>query len=187
MEEDCREKDKGLESQEKTILTLTSMESRARAKVEHEAAQVEKEKKELEQEREKQEKRVTLATAEERHNLNREFDKRTRQHDESYEKRMQELEDEFAQKRDENDRKAAAFEAERGRLSTAVKERDKRIEIQSDELAELNKRYDVLERAKNSIRKEKLEREAELELVKKEFALDHQPVDYLYMLWLTPS
>ncbi|TVY23454.1 hypothetical protein LHYA1_G007893 [Lachnellula hyalina] len=162
LEEDCREE---------------GMESRARAKVEHEAAQVKKEKAKLQQEMEKLEKRVTLAMAGERQKLNQEFDKRMRQHDKSHEKRMQELEDTFAQRRDEIDRKAADFEAVRGRLSTAVKERDKRIETQSDELVELNERYDMLERAKNSIGKEILKRKTELALVK-EFAFDPQPVDY---------
>ena len=171
LEEDCREEGK---------------ESRARAKVEHEAAQVKKEKAKLQQEMEKLEKRVTLAMARERQKLNQEFDNRMRQHDKSHEKRMQGLEDTFAQRRDEIDRKAADFEAVRGRLSTAVKERDKRIETQSDELVELNERYDMLERAKNSIGKEILKRKTELALVK-EFSFDRQPVDYSYVFWLTTS
>ncbi len=179
-EEDCRQKDEVIESQEKAIHILTRMESKAKALVE-------KEKDELKQEREKQDRRVNVVAAEERHKVNQEFEKRTRQHDEIYKKRKQELEDEFAQKRDENERRATAFEAERERLSTAVKEQDWQIKAQADELEKLRERYDVLERAKNSIRKEKLDREAELEAVKKEFALDPRPMDYLYVFLPTPS
>ena len=128
-----------------------------------------------------------MVAAEERHKVNEELEKRMRQHDETYKKRKQELEDEFAQKRDENDKRATAFEAERERLSTAVKEQDSQIKAQAEELEKIKERYDVLERAKNSIRKENLDREAELEAVKKEFALDPRPMDYLYVFLLTPS
>lgn len=181
LEEDCKRKDKVLERQEKTITTLRSMDEKAKTHLKNEAAQVEKEKKELEQEKVKLEKRVTAATAEERHKLKREFEECKKQQDESHEKRKQELENESVQKRDECNRRAAALEAEKERLLTLAKERQKEIEAQAVELEKIEERYDVLERAKDSLRNEKLAREKELELIKKEFALDTKPMEYLYV------
>jgi myosin heavy subunit len=198
--EECREKDEELERREKTILTLTSLQTKARDENEREAAQIKKDKLELEQEREKQEKRAAVELAEEKLKLNNEFEERTKKQEEiyeertrkqeesykdrmdqqeaSYEKRMKELEDEFTQKRNENDKATIVFEAEKERLSTAVKERDEKIEAQANELAEIKERHDVLQRAMKSIRQEMQEREAELELVKKEFALYPKPMTY---------
>lgn len=187
LEKDCRQKDEEMESQEQTIRTLTRMETKVRAEIEHEAARIEKEKMELRQEREKQDRRVTVVAAEERHKINQEFEKLTRQQDELHKKRKQELEDEFARKRDENNRRETAFEAERERLSTTIKEQGRQIKAQAEELEKIKELYDVLERAKNSIRKEKLDREAELEAVKKEFALNPRPMDYLYVVLLASS
>ncbi|KAH6668368.1 hypothetical protein B0J14DRAFT_658287 [Halenospora varia] len=178
LEEENREKDDELEKQEHTISILTSMDRKARANIEQEVAQIKKDKQELEQEKAKQDRRVTMATAEERHNLNCEFEERTRQHEESHKTRMQELEDEFAQKRDENEKRATALAAEKERLSTVLKEQEKAFKAQADELEEIKEQCDVLNRAKDSYKKDKLARERELEIMKKEFALNAEPPAY---------
>ncbi|TVY37833.1 hypothetical protein LSUB1_G005285, partial [Lachnellula subtilissima] len=136
-------------------------------KVAKEEKKREKEKVKLKQEREKLEQRVTLAMAGERPSLSKLIFQLLHALFITLIMLPHTLVKLLVQRRDEIDRKAADFEAVRGQLSTAVKERDKRIETQSDELVELNERYDMLERAKNSIGKEILKRKAELELVKR--------------------
>jgi DNA repair exonuclease SbcCD ATPase subunit len=192
LKEDCIEKDEELDRRESTIRTLTNMGHATRAKIDDEIAKINEQKEQLKQEREKERKRVELQLAEARHKLKEEFDKRTREHDESNEKRMREhdesnekrmreLEIEFTQKRDENKTKAAAFEAEKERLLTAAKERDKKIEAQAEELENIKEQCDLLVRAKDSIREEKRQREIELKQVKEEFELDPPPIEYLYV------
>jgi len=203
LEEDCKKKDDELESREKTIDTLTSMKAKAMAKMEREAEQLRKDKIEMEQKKDEEEKKFATMLEQAMEKLTKEFaertkvqeesyqkritehdesyQKRVKEHDETYEKRMQELNDEFAEKRDENDKKASILEAENERLSSEVKERDKKIKAQTTELERIQEQYDVLERAKNSIRQEKQEQEKELERVKKEFALEPKPMAYLYV------
>jgi hypothetical protein len=184
LKEDCKQKDTDMDRQEKTILTLTNMQTKAKAELAHEAAQIEMERNELRQEREKHDKRVAMVAVEERHKVNREIEKLTRQHDEIFKKREQKLEEDFAQKQDENNQRATAFEAERERLLTSVKEQDLQIKAQEQKLKESKEQYDLLERAKNSIRNDMEDREAELKALKKEFTLDPRPMDYLYVFYI---
>lgn len=61
-----------------------------------------------------------------------------------------------------------------------VDKQKKTIEVQSRELEKATEQCDVLERAKNSIKGEKRDREIEIEMLKKEFGLNSKPTEYLY-------
>jgi len=181
LEEQCREKDEEIRRLENMVATLTKMDLKTKAKIKHEFAEIQKGKQELEKEKAKQERRVAMATLEERHKLENEFGKLTTQHTVSYETRMKELEDKFAQKEVENARKITALEVEKKQLSTAVEELKKTIEVKSEELDKTTEQCDVLERAKDSIKRDKQAQDRELEVMKHEFALNHKSKDYLYV------
>lgn len=57
----------------------------------------------------------------------------------------------------------------------------KAFEDQSEKLEKTIEQYDVLERAKDSIKRDKLAREIELGIMKDEFALNPKSKDYLYV------
>jgi chromosome segregation ATPase len=170
LEGECRDKDEELTRQEHTITTLTRMDQKLKDEMERKWEEIGKEKKELGQEKTKLEKRVSMATAEERHEI-------ARKHEEC----RKELEDEFARKREENDRRVTALEAENERLSTTVEKQERKIETQVQELKKTTEQCDVMERAKDSVKNEKLILEEELEMMKQEFALSPKSKDYLYV------
>lgn len=180
-EDKGREKDEELQRLENTILTLTTMELKSKAVAESQLAQIVADRRELEQEKAKMESRITVATAEEKHRLNRDFEERMSKQDKSYETRMKELEAEFAQKSQENSKKATALEAEQGRLLTVTEQQQKTIKGQVEELERLKDQYDTLDRAKTSFKREKENLERELRTMKQDFAVDMKPVAYLYV------
>ena len=179
--EECRDKDEELRRQKNTITILTSMDQKTKAKIECKQAEIEKEKQELEQEKAKQEKRVSVAMAEERLKLRNEFEKLLTLYSQSYDKRKEELEDEFAKQKDENNKRVTAAEAERNKLWTTVEKQKRTIQVQVEKLEKTTEQCDVLERAKDSVKRDKQAREAELEMMKKEFALSPKSKDYLYV------
>lgn len=181
LEDECSAKDEELRRQENTITTLTRMDQKTKAEIERKAAEIEKEKQDLDQEKAKQEKRVSVAIAEERHKLQVEFEKLLTQHGDSNKKRKEELEDEFARKRDGNDKRVTMLEAENEQLSTTVRQQKMTIEAQVKQLAKVTEQCDVLERAKDSVKRDKQAREKELEIMKQEFALSSKSKDYLYV------
>ena len=83
---------------------------------------------------------------------------------------------------DENDRRAKTFEAERVRLLTEVEDRDKQIKGLTEALKTSNDQCEMLDITKKSFKKELLDRKAELEAMKKEFDIDFQAIDYLYVI-----
>lgn len=180
LEEICGENKKEIERQEHTITTLTMMGQKAKASIEQKTAELQKERAALDQEISKQEKRVTMAIAEGKHNLQSEYEKLTKQHGRSYDERRKELEGEFSSRREENEKVATSLKAERQQLLATVDKQKKTIEIQSRELEKATEQCDVLERAKNSIKREKRDRETEIEMLKKEFGLNSKPAEYLY-------
>jgi len=181
LEEECVEKDEEIKMKEAAITTLTSMKLKAEEKIEHEKTEIEKGKKELEQDKAKQEKRITTTIAQERLKLRSEIDKLILEQDQSHEKRKTELEDEFAKQREENNRRVAALEAENKQLLTTVEQQKKIIEAQVKELGKSNEQCDVLERAKDSVKRDKLALETELEMMKTEFALSPKSKEHLYV------
>jgi hypothetical protein len=62
-----------------------------------------------------------------------------------------------------------------------VEEQKRKIEVQAKELENTTEQCDVLERAKNSVKEDKKALEKELGMMKKEFALNPKPKDYLYV------
>jgi chromosome segregation ATPase len=181
LEDECREKDDELTRQENTITTLTRFDQRTKDDLERKRVKIEEEKNELDQEKGKLEKRVSMATAEERHKLTREVETLRAQQTEKYEQRVKELEAEFARKKDENDRRVTALEAEKGQLSTTVEKQKRTVETQGKKLKKITEQCDVLERAKDSVKRDKQALEEELEMMKKEFALTPKSKDYLYV------
>ncbi|KAL5318074.1 hypothetical protein ACEPPN_015178 [Leptodophora sp. 'Broadleaf-Isolate-01'] len=178
VEEEGREKDEELRRLENTILTLTSMDQKSKAVTESQLAQIVADRRELEQEKTKMESRITVATAEEKHRLNRDFEERMSKQDKSHETRMKELEVEFAQKSQENSKKATALETEQGRLLTVTEQQQKTIKGQVEELERLKDQYDTLDRAKTSFKREKENLERELGTMKQDFAVDTKPAAY---------
>jgi chromosome segregation ATPase len=181
LEEKCREKDKEIMRQESTITTLTNIGQKTKAKIERKEADLEKERREIDLEKAKQEKRVTVATAEERLKLENEFKKLLTEHGQSYDKRKEELEDEFMKQKDDNNRRVTALEAKKKQLWTTVEEQKRTIEVQVEKLEKTTEQCDVLERAKDSVKRDKQAREMELQMIKKEFALNPKSKDYLYV------
>ncbi|KAH6725018.1 hypothetical protein BKA61DRAFT_567551 [Leptodontidium sp. MPI-SDFR-AT-0119] len=92
---------------------------------------------------------------------------------------VKELEVEFAQKSQENSKKATASEAEQGRLLTVTKQQQRMIKARVEELEKLKKQYDILDRVTNSFKSEREDLEKELGTMKKDFALDTKPAGYL--------
>jgi hypothetical protein len=171
------------EKLESTVTTLKRMDRIERAGIETQQAEIKREKQELDQEKAKQEKRVSMKIAEERVKLKIEFEKLVMQQDESHNKRKKELEDEFSKHKEGNGKRIAIFETERNKLRATAKERESTIEIQTVKLGKLEEQYDILERAKNSFKKEKEDLATEIETMKKEFALNPNPISYLYVFW----
>jgi chromosome segregation ATPase len=182
--EEGRAKDEELRRRENTILTLTSMDQKSKAVTEAQLAQIVADRHELERERTKLESRVTVAAAEEKHRLNRDFEERFSTQDKSHEARMKELEVEFAQKRQESSKKATALESEQGRLLILTKQQQETIKAQAEELERLKNQNDILDRATTSFKSEKKDLEKELGTMKKDFAVDTKPVAYLYVLFV---
>jgi chromosome segregation ATPase len=180
LEEQGREKDTVIQEQKATISTLRAMDQEAMAAIESDRAQIERSKEELEQDKAKLATRISVATAEEKHKMKRDFAERTARQDKNHETRMKELNAEFARKIEENSTKVTALEAEKERLLVTVKQQEERLKAQADELYQLKDQYDVLKRAKDSFRSEKEGLERELEKIKKEFALDNKSAAYLY-------
>ena len=180
-EEEGKEKDKELGRHEDTIRTLTSMGQKSKAVVESQLAQIDAERLELEKEKTKTESRITLAIAEEKLRLNRNFEERVSKQEENHEARMKELENEFARKSQENSKKATALEVEHGRLLTATKQQQETIKVQVKELERLKNQFDILDRAATSFRSEKENLEKELGTMKKDFAVDTKSAAYLYV------
>ena len=180
-EEEGKEKDKELGRHEDTIRTLTSMGQKSKAVVESQLAQIDAERLELEKEKTKTESRITLAIAEEKLRLNRNFEERVSKQEENHEARMKELENEFARKSQENSKKATALEVEHGRLLTATEQQQETIKVQVKELERLKNQLDILERAATSFRSENENLEKELGTMKKDFAVDTKSAAYLYV------
>jgi chromosome segregation ATPase len=181
LEDECEAKGNELMRQEHAIAALARMNQKMEGEIEGERKGIEEEKKELEQKKAKLENRVSVAMAEERHELARNLKELTTQHTENYEKLRKELQDEFTRKRDENDRRVTTLVAENKQLSTIVEEQKRTIETHLKELGKTTEQCDVLERAKDSVKKEKRTLEKELEMMKKEFALSPKSKDYLYV------
>jgi chromosome segregation ATPase len=181
LENECRNKDDELTMQEHTITTLTRLDQKSKDDIDRERVKIEAEKKDLDQEKGKLEKRVSMATAEEKHKLSLEVKTLKEKHTEEYKARMKELEAEFARKRDENDRRVTALVAENGQLSTTVEKQKRTVETEGKKLENITEQCDVLERAKNSVKRDKQALEEELEMMKKEFALTPKSKDYMYV------
>lgn len=62
-----------------------------------------------------------------------------------------------------------------------MEEQERKIEVQAKELEKTTEQCDVLERAKDSVKGDKKALEKELEMMKKEFALNPRPKEYLYV------
>lgn len=179
LQEKCRDKEDEIKRLENTVTTLTGLDQKAKAQIESQQAEIEKEKKELGQEKTKQEKRISVAIAEERVKLKTEFEKLLTQHGESYDKRKKELEDEFTRRKEEGGKRVAALEAEKSKLWATVEEQKRTIEGQMVDLEKLTDQCDVLERAKDSFKKEKRDLEIEIESMRQEFALSPKSINYL--------
>jgi len=175
------EKDKEIKMKEVTITTLTSMKLGVEQRIEHEKTEIEKGKKELEQDKAKQEKRIATTIAEERLKLKSEVEKLVLEQGQNHEKRRTELEEGFAKQREENNRQTAALKAENKKLLTTVEQQKKKIADQAKELGKSIELCDVLERAKDSVKRDKLAVETELEMMKTEFALSPKSKEHLYV------
>ncbi|KAH9203223.1 hypothetical protein DL95DRAFT_452068 [Leptodontidium sp. 2 PMI_412] len=178
LEEECREKDKVMQEQETTIGILRSMDQKARASIADQLKQIAKEREELKLERTKIESRVEVATAEERYIMQRNFDERVAEHDGTHETRMKELEADFTRKSDEMSARAISLEADKRRALTTAEQQEEKLKAQADELDRLKKQHDILDRATDSFKREKEGLEMELEMIKKEFALDSKTAAY---------
>jgi hypothetical protein len=62
-----------------------------------------------------------------------------------------------------------------------VKEQNTTIETHAKKLEKTTEQCDVLERAKDSVKRDKQALEEELEMMRKEFALSAKSKDYLYV------
>ncbi|KAI9651697.1 MAG: hypothetical protein M1829_002566 [Trizodia sp. TS-e1964] len=181
MEELCSEKNEEIERQDNTITTLTNKSHNTRQELEHQRKMIEREKNEIEQEKSKQEKRVNTAMAEEKIKLQNEFDKLMSNQLKTHDRRRKDLEDEFAKQRSEINKKLAIMDAEMKRLLIIVEGQKTTIEAQKKELEKTTEQCDLLERAKDSFKREKQDRERELETIRNEFALNHISKDDLYV------
>lgn len=181
LEELCREKDKDIQRHEATITTLTGMSQRTEEMTKNQKEKIELERQELEQEKAKLEKRVTTTIAEERVKLRKEFDKLVTEHGQSHDKRKKELEDELSAKMEENNRRVTDLENENRRLSTTAEKLRVKVDDQAKKLNEVGEQCYVLERAKDSIKRDLLDRENELDMQKREFALSSKSKEHLYV------
>jgi chromosome segregation ATPase len=179
LKEECERKDEKLASYEMTINTLTSMQNRERDLIKQEKAQLQKERSELQHLKEKQEKRLQLELAEAKKEVEQQYEKRMKQHNEAHEKRTQELESEFAEKQLALTRKEKDFESQKNGLSSAVMEQDSQLKAQAAKMEKLKEEYEELRVVKDSFKNEKLALKVELDAMKKEFALDPPPLEYL--------
>ncbi|KAG9239931.1 hypothetical protein BJ878DRAFT_337252 [Calycina marina] len=174
----CNEKDEVVKSHATTISTLRAMDHEAKAGIEDQLKQISKERKELKEERTKLKRRVEAATAEEQLLMQLNFEKLVARHDKTHETRMKELDVDFAQKSKENSTRVTALEAEKGQLLVTAEQQEKKLKAQADELDDINERYDILNRAKDSFKSEKEDLSKELEMTKKEFALDNKTATF---------
>jgi chromosome segregation ATPase len=179
LQEDCKRKDDDLAKYEMVIDTLNERHNKQRDQVEHERAQIEQEKNNQQQWKEKQEKRFQLELAEEKKKLEERHEERMKQCDEAEKKRKQELEDDIAEKQLAVKKRETEFETEKNLLSSAVKERDRLVESQAGELEKVKEDYEILRRAMDSFKNEKSTLLAELDAMRREFALDPPTFGYL--------
>jgi chromosome segregation ATPase len=188
-EEACKQKDGIIGRQENAILALNNIESRTMAQSKQEALKIEQEKllliqerEKMEQEKKKQDKRSAVVAAERNDKIDKEMERLTKHHNEVHEKRQQDLTAEFALKFDENDRRAKTFEAEKLRILTEVEDRNQQIKGLMEALKTSTDQCEMLDITKKSFKKELLDRQAELEAMKKEFDIEFQAIDYLYVI-----
>ena len=179
LQEECKRKDDELERLRMAIDTFNQRQKEKWDQVEHERAQIEKEKNDQQQWKMKQEKRNQVELAEEKKKLEQQHEERMKQFDEAEKKRKQELEDEIAEKQLALTRTEKDFESEKDRLSSTVMEQDSRIKTQATEMEKLKEEYEELRVVKDSFKNEKLTLKVELDAMKKEFALDPPPLEYL--------
>lgn len=178
-EKECEEKDEQIRKQTDAITILSNMNVKYKQGFEEEMKKIEQEKQELEREKAKSEKRVVATMAEERGKLRGEFEKLINTHGQSHDKRKKELEAEFALLMDENNRRVIALDSDNKRLVTTMEEQRVANVALSLKLEKSTEYCDVLERAKDSIRNEKLAQEKEFKLMKMEFALSQKTKPYL--------
>lgn len=159
-------------------------------------ADAEKEKERLEQERQefqgekiKQEKRVELAMAERKINLEKEFklrntkldsdhEKKTGELDAKFARKKKELEDDFAKKNDEISTRVKALEAENAELSKSKMNLERENKDKDGKLSKATEQCDTLERAKISVHQELQKQKNEIESMKKEFTLNSKSTEY---------
>jgi DNA repair exonuclease SbcCD ATPase subunit len=174
-------KDKEIKKQGYTITTLTNISCSNKQEIEYQKKVIEKEKQELDQEKLKQEKRVTTATAEERIKLQNKFDRLVANQGKSYNKYKKELEDKFAKQQGKNSRRLTTIKAEIKQLLLTVDKQKNTIEIQKKELEKTTKQCNLLEKAKDSFKREKQAREKELQTIKNKLVLNFISKDDLYI------
>jgi chromosome segregation ATPase len=198
LESSGRVKDEEITRLNHTITTLREMDGKTKAMADQKMAEIEKKKEELDQDKAKQEKRFTATIAEEKLKFQTELQKFTEEQSQTYKKRRADLEDEFSQKTKANDKTITELANEKKQLQKALEEQKKAMEeqrttmkieleerntamkFQSKKLDEYIDQCDLLRRAKDSFKSDKLAREKELEMMKEEFALNSKPKDYLY-------
>jgi hypothetical protein len=95
------------------------------------------------------------------------------------------LEEKFAEQEDQNSRRVNALEIVKTQLLTKLEKQEEKIIIQAKDLEKSTEQCDVLERAKDSVKREKMACETELRLMKEKFALSASSKDHLY--FYTPS
>lgn len=187
LEEAYKEREEEIEKQENTITTLTKIDQKVKANIERRAAELQQKEDQLDQEKSKQERRVTMATAEERLKLKNQYEQLMKEQGRSYDDRRKELENEFSQKRDENNKLATALMAEKQELLAAVDKQNMLIEVQTENLKQTTEQCDTLKRAKDSVKMEMRDRERELAMMKEELGLNSKPEEYLYSIQTLPS
>jgi hypothetical protein len=90
------------------------------------------------------------------------------------------LEEKFAEQEDQNSRRVNALEIVKTQLLTKLEKQEEKIIIQAKDLEKSTEQCDVLERAKDSIKREKKACETELRSMKEEFALSASSKEHLY-------
>jgi chromosome segregation ATPase len=180
LEKECEEKDNEIVKQDNTITTLTTRNEKREANIVGREKELDRKEKELDQERVKQEKRVAAVKAEERLKLENEYNQLTQEAAQSCDKRKNELEDEYARAKVLNDRRVTALETEKQQLLHTMDEEKRRAKAHSEMLEQSTEQCDVLERAIGSVKNDMRVLEKELERIKKDFALNSQPREYLY-------
>lgn len=175
----CIDKDAKIHKQENAIEILKDMAHEAHADIERQKAEIEQERQLLDQDIAKQKKRALLAAAEEKRSLDEKSETLSAEQEKSTKKRMKELEDEFSKKSDENNRRVTSLESERDQLRRTVEDSKRDMEIQREKLAKFTGLCEVQEIAIDTFKAQKKAAERELEMMKKEFALDSKSIDHL--------